>query len=410
MRLLSFRIYLVIFLLFSILLLSIRFVNSQTTADYKFELENLNIRFRKELTAIIQEAERSFGVKVNTSNMICKVVRFRAASELSDSIKSMIIINTPTDEAENITYDKLNRGINLFFTFFQIPEGSEINSGFYKIFVARDPKGRDQYIAQFKDINGKVILQKPITVREVDTKAKGVQVQVSFKIIPGKPPTIEIDIIIKPKEPPTQTRAIYLNTSFRIGDREVQALPSSEPYKKILEVTNKYIKGVDNIFLQISKLCKLSIIQSWDSMSISDKIFTVYTVFENVNKLSINDFTEEQDFFFGYLPTLEDQNIPAGFYNIALYKESGGFYAQLKEKGVISEEELKKKLTLKPLADRIIIEPISSEVKSGFYGGIYFNEKLGRVVLEIGYIWNDTKIKAMTNKGSFIISPKMDCG
>ncbi|MEM5813314.1 MAG: hypothetical protein QXU71_03065 [Candidatus Aenigmatarchaeota archaeon] len=394
----------ILLLLFLFLFLELAF--SQTNLNYKSNLETSNVKFRSELNSIFQTAAKNFGIRVNTSTMIYKVVRFRAGSELSESVKSMIIINTALEGVENITIDKLNKGADILLTFLQLPEGSELNSGFYRIFVSKDPKGREQYVAQFIDMNGKVVLQKPTTIKEVNTASKGVHVRVTVGIKPGKPPTIEIDIEIEPKEPPQTTRALHIVTSFNLGEKEIQVLPSNEIYKKILESTNNYIKEVDNTFLQISKAYKITLEQSWESLSISDNIFTIYTVFDSVNKLTINDFSKEQDFFLGYLPDLEDQNIPAGLYKVSLYQKSGNFYAQLQEISSLSKNIITKTI-LKPLADRVIIEPMPAETKSGFYGGIYFDEKLGKRIIEINYL---IKSFNYTNKGAFIINPKMDSG
>ncbi|MCX8126333.1 MAG: hypothetical protein N3E40_04220, partial [Dehalococcoidia bacterium] len=155
-----------------------------------------------------------------------------------------------------------------------------------------------------------------------------------------------------------------------------------------------------------------AIADEWLSFGMSESEFAVFTAFADAVNHTIDDLAKGRDLFFGYFPsmTVKGVRLNAGIYKVQMLREGGQWAACFYEKpSEARAEELKVKL--KPPGDRVVIEPMPAETKLGYgrlSGGIIFDRTLGPA-LEFVLRWDDPKMK-LVPKGSFIISPKMDCG
>ncbi len=117
------------------------------------KLEQLNQTFRSAVASAMQEAAGLAKVRLQTDNFTAIV--------LDDG--NSVVMNGVIAGVENLTLEQLAQGADVLFTF--LPQGSALPSGFY---IVRFLRRETQWKAQFKDLEGKVILEADAEVNEED--------------------------------------------------------------------------------------------------------------------------------------------------------------------------------------------------------------------------------------------------
>ena len=124
-------------------------------------LEQANQTFRSEVAAALQEAARQAGVNVSTDTFV--------AIPFDDG--SSVTANAGIAGVENLSLDQLAQGADVLFTFMSVPQGSALPSGFYTVrFVQMS--GTMQWRAQFKNVEGRVVLETGADVGSGDPAGK----------------------------------------------------------------------------------------------------------------------------------------------------------------------------------------------------------------------------------------------
>ncbi len=392
----------------------------ETKPDTPEKRKVVQLRLGSELADAVKVAHSDFYRTVGEAmRETASTVKMAVSDEPVEAIEvyvkepktRLMIVNCPIKGVDSLPMQQLERGADLLFIFVQLPEDSELASGFYTVRFLKDPKGRDAWLAQFRDPNGRVILQKPAILKQTTNSGdpKRVRVEVSIKIHP-KPLSIEVDIRIVPQDPKTPA-ITHIMTSFGIGESDIKPVSKPETAVRIGQALEKYSTTVSSLLREASEIYGKAILDEWISLSMSKIEFTIYTVFKGVDSFTLDDLAKGQDFFFGYFPSIiiKGVRLKDGFYKVRLVKEAGLWKACFYEKeSVAKAEELKVKLER-----RTIVETLPAETRlrySKLSGGVIIDETLGPA-FRIDFDWSDpTPGQLKSKKGAFIVSPRMDSG
>jgi len=289
-----------------------------------------------------------------------------------------LIVNFPIEGVDNLSIQEMEKGVDLLFIFVQAMEGSELGTGFYVIRFLKDPKGRDMWIAQFKDLSGKVVLEKPAIRKEnVPVHAGGKPTSKTQKGDANKEGNAYVCQV-------GHFSPLNIETSFIIGDGEPQITLQNEAAIKIVQAAQKYSETIANAMDKVSAIFNKTIFDELISASMNKNDFTIYTVFNGIDNFSLDDLAKGQDLFLVYLPDMKTPSLTSGFYKTRIAKESGQWNMTFYEKATNSKaEELKAKL-----GERVIIEPMPADTKLSkgcLSGGIIFDMTLAKTVFELSY-------------------------
>ncbi|MDH7577417.1 MAG: copper amine oxidase N-terminal domain-containing protein [Bacillota bacterium] len=279
--------------------------------------------FNAEIKAAMQEAARQAKIKLAEAEPVEVIGKESQLTKPNVKVVSIAI-----QGADTLTIEQLAKGADVLFTFLQLPEGSELSSGFYVIRISGDPKA-NKWVAQFKNMDGKVVLEKPAEVGAGARALPGGKVKVTVKIsFPG--PTVTLDI---------HWNSASIQTAFGIGNGGPDTTPLLEAGQKVVQAVEKYAVSVNDALTQAAKKYENGILDGWMSSSRGDDLLVAHTVFEGVNDLTIEELTKGQDVFFGYFRTPKGSKLPAGFYKVRIVQESGRWLGRfVNDKGEVVYE------------------------------------------------------------------------
>jgi len=115
----------------------------------------------------MQEAARQAGVKIRTDNFV--------AIPFDDS--GTVIVNSMIEGADRVSIEQLAKGADVLFIYSGAKlgfAGREIDPGFYVVRISQNPAS-GQWIAQFKNLQGRVVLETEAIVEKPDSNAAKMQ-------------------------------------------------------------------------------------------------------------------------------------------------------------------------------------------------------------------------------------------
>ncbi|MFS8888388.1 hypothetical protein NW823_08510 [Synechococcus sp. R55.1] len=133
----------------------------------EINLQKVNAEFRRSIITEMQEAARQAGVKIRTDNFI--------AIPFDDS--GTVIVNSMIEGADRLSIEQLAKGADVLFVYSGAKlgfAGREINPGFYVVRISQNPAS-GQWLAQFKNLQGRVVLETEAIVEKPDSNAAKMQ-------------------------------------------------------------------------------------------------------------------------------------------------------------------------------------------------------------------------------------------
>jgi hypothetical protein len=136
-------------------------------------LEQANQTFRSTVASEMQAAARQAGVKIRTDNFI--------AIQFDDS--GTVVVNAMIEGADRLSIEELAKGADVLFVYSGAKLGSAdrrgvpyilVDHGFYVVRVSQNPAS-GQWIAQFKNLQGRVVLETEAIVEKPDSNAAKMQ-------------------------------------------------------------------------------------------------------------------------------------------------------------------------------------------------------------------------------------------
>jgi len=115
----------------------------------------------------MQEAARQAGVKIRTDNFV--------AIPFDDS--SMVFVNAMIEGADRVSIEQLAKGADVLFLYSGAKLGfaaREIDPGFYVVRISQNPAS-GQWLAQFKNLQGRIALETEAIVEKPDSNAAKMQ-------------------------------------------------------------------------------------------------------------------------------------------------------------------------------------------------------------------------------------------
>jgi hypothetical protein len=135
--------------------------------DMTRRLQEANKAFRDAVASEMQAAARQAGVKIRTDNFI--------AIPFDDS--GTVIVNSMIEGADRVSIEQLAKGADVLFIYSGAKlgfAGREIDPGFYVVRISRNPAS-GQWIAKFKNLQGRVVLETEAIVEKPDSNAAKMQ-------------------------------------------------------------------------------------------------------------------------------------------------------------------------------------------------------------------------------------------
>jgi hypothetical protein len=289
------------------------------------KMEQANKTFRAEIKTAMQEAAQQAKIELAAAEPVDVI-----AKQPQSTNPDIKVVNYAVQGVDTLTIEQLAKGADVIFTFIQLPKGSELPSGFYVIRISGDPKA-NKWVAQFKNMDGKVVLEKPAEVGPGDSHLDKGVLKVSIEIsFPG--PTVGFDIHF-------DFITITVKSALKIGDGGSNPTPLPEAGQKVVQAAEEYDVSVNDALTQAAKKYEEGISDGWMSLSEGDDLFAAHTVFEGVNDLTSEELAKGQDVFFGYFRTPKGSKLPAGFYNVRIVQESGRWLGRfVNDKGKVIYE------------------------------------------------------------------------
>jgi hypothetical protein len=133
----------------------------------EINLQKVNAEFRRSIITEMQEAARQAGVKIRTDNFV--------AIPFDDS--GMVFVNAMIEGADRVSIEQLAKGADVLFVYSGAKLGSagrEIDPGFYVVRISQNPAS-GQWLAQFKNSQGRIVLETDATVERPDSNAAKMQ-------------------------------------------------------------------------------------------------------------------------------------------------------------------------------------------------------------------------------------------
>jgi hypothetical protein len=185
-------------------------------------LQEANKAFRDAVASEMQEAARQAGVKIRTDNFI--------AIPFDDS--GTVIVNSMIEGADRVSIEQLAQGADILFIYSgaklehakERPK-REVDPGFYVVRISQNPAS-GQWIAQFKNLQGRVVLETKAIVEKLVDHGK-ITVKLAFYASPQESsqtqersakPASEFSAAIRPEAVPLRIEARVVN------ERNVEAL------------------------------------------------------------------------------------------------------------------------------------------------------------------------------------------
>ncbi len=139
----------------------------------EINLQKVHAEFRRSIITEMQEAARQAGVKIRTDNFV--------AIPFDDS--GTVVVNAMIEGADRLSIEELAKGADVLFVYSGAKLGSAdrrgvpyilVDHGFYVVRVSQNPAS-GQWIAQFKNLQGRVVLETEAIVERSDSNAAKMQ-------------------------------------------------------------------------------------------------------------------------------------------------------------------------------------------------------------------------------------------
>jgi len=269
-------------------------------------LEQLNQTFRSAVASAMQQAAELANVQVQTDNF---------AAILPDD-GSSVVVNAVVAGAENLTLEQLARGADVLFTFLQLPRGSALPSGFYTV---RLFQMETRWKAQFKDLQGKVVLETDAEVKGEDPALRLKDGVTSVIIIQTENVIIVILDIHPLQYPPPWSARVMLRLGT--GGPDSSSLPTAG--QAILQAMGKFYQEARRVMNTIETNTFQQVM-----VGTRNDVLLVHTVFQGVEKLTLEELAKGQDVFLRYIHySPPHPMMPTGFAVVRILRNSAGQWA-----------------------------------------------------------------------------------
>jgi hypothetical protein len=262
------------------------------------QLEQAHQTFRSTVASEMQAAARQAGVKIRTDNFV--------AILLDDG--SSVVVNAGIAGVEDLTLEQLARGADVLFTFLRLPQGSGLPSGFYTVRIFRNQS--TQWRAQFKDLQGKVVLE---TDAEVGPGA-GVQ-----RVKPTARFECDFDAGAFECRIKLDIHWEDAQVSVRLGTGGPDPTPLPAAGQVIAQATAKFYEAARGIINTVKTNTYRQVI-----IGSRDDNLVVHTVFQGVETLTLNELSKGQDVALAYFRTPQSSKLPSGFYRVRIAQSATG--------------------------------------------------------------------------------------
>jgi hypothetical protein len=141
----------------------------------EINLQKVNAEFRRSIITEMQEAARQAGVKIRTDNFI--------AIPFDDS--GTVVVNAMIEGADRLSIEELAKGADVLFVYSGATLGSADRRGIKRGYLLLEPSysvvrvsqnpASGQWIAQFKNLEGRVVLETEAIVETPDSNAAKMQ-------------------------------------------------------------------------------------------------------------------------------------------------------------------------------------------------------------------------------------------
>jgi hypothetical protein len=249
-------------------------------------LEQANQTFRSTVASALQEAAKLAEVTIKTDNFV--------AIPLDDG--SSVVVNAVISVVENLTLEQLAKGADVLFVFLRLPQGSGLPSGFYIVRFFQTPD-TTQWRAQFKNLEGQVALETDAEVGPGEVYRRGV-------------PYILVD---------HAKITVNAQASVPLGTGGPDPTPLPAAGQKIAQATANFYQAARGIINTVKTNTYRQVI-----IGSRDDNLVVHTVFQGVEKLTLDELAKGQDVFFGYFRTPQSSELPTGFYTVRIAQSATG--------------------------------------------------------------------------------------
>ena len=139
----------------------------------EINLQKVHAEFRRSIITAMQEAARQAGVKIRTDNFI--------AIPFDDS--GTVLVNAMIEGADRLSIEELAKGADVLFVYSGAKLGSAdrggvpyilVDHGFYVVRISQNPAS-GQWVAQFNNLQGRVVLETEAIVEKPDSNAAKIQ-------------------------------------------------------------------------------------------------------------------------------------------------------------------------------------------------------------------------------------------
>jgi hypothetical protein len=190
------------------------------------QLEQANQIFRSTVASEMQAAARQAGVKIRTDNFV--------AIPFDDS--SMVFVNAMIEGADRVSIEQLAQGADILFIYSgaklehakERPK-REVDPGFYVVRISQNPAS-GQWLAQFKNLQGRVVLETEAIVEKPDSNAAKMQPMCTLGpkgelILFGEhDPFKNITLSVSSKSCPSCVRASFVSKSRTLREAAWQVV------------------------------------------------------------------------------------------------------------------------------------------------------------------------------------------
>jgi len=134
------------------------------------QLEQANQSFRTTVASALREAAMQAGIKIRTDNFV--------AIPFDDS--GTVVVNAMIEGVDRLSIEELANGADVLFVYSGAKLGRRgvpyilVDHGFYIVRVSQNPAS-GQWLAQFKNSQGRIVLETEATVERPDSNAAKMQ-------------------------------------------------------------------------------------------------------------------------------------------------------------------------------------------------------------------------------------------
>jgi hypothetical protein len=131
------------------------------------QMEQAHQTFRSTVASAMQDSATQAGIKIRTDNFV--------AIPFDDS--SMVFVNAMIEGADRVSIEQLAKGADVLFIYSGAKLGyaeKEIDPGFYVVRISQNPAS-GQWLAQFKNSQGRIVMETEATVERPDSNAAKMQ-------------------------------------------------------------------------------------------------------------------------------------------------------------------------------------------------------------------------------------------